>query len=90
MIDVTFSSNPDNGPGNFGRWQVEWFGKICPDKEGVTLSRRQIRPGEDGFTYSVPACEAGVYRVEISVPDTSPMFYDSGEYSLTVRLSEWN
>ena len=89
MIDVTFSSLPNNSPGNLGRWQVEWYGKQCPDKEGVTLSRRNLAINDEGFTYSVPACEQGVYRVAIRVPQSYSYFYDSGEYSLQISLSEW-
>ena len=89
MIDVTFSSLPNNSPGNQGRWQVEWYGKQCPDKEGVTLSRRNLAIRDEGFTYSVPACEQGVYRVAIRVPQNYSYFHDSGEYSLRISLSEW-
>lgn len=89
MIDVTFSSLPNNSPGNQGRWQVEWYGKQCPDKEGVTLSRRNLAISDEGFTYSVPACELGVYRVAIRVPQNYSYFHDSGEYSLQISLSDW-
>ena len=89
MIDVTFSSLPNNSPGNLGKWEVEWFGKLCPDKEGVTLSKRNLAIRDEGFTYSVPACEQGVYRVAIRVPQNYSYFHDSGEYSLQISLSDW-
>jgi hypothetical protein len=68
MIDIVFSSaTPTNVNAT---WQVEWFGPNCGSSAGdVTLSRRNISADASPFTYSIPACKAASYKVEVRSSD---------------------
>lgn len=86
MIDIVFSSGT---PTNVNAtWQVEWFGPICGSSAGdVTLSRRNISADASPFTYSIPACKAASYKVEVRSSDPDVLFYDNVTYFLSLSYS---